>query len=124
MIIEKELLFEGSKGEATLLAMFDSGASYSCIRPDHAEQLETPVVIRHPFKIETASEGHFIEVEQRISLDFYIEDYHFSDEFVLVPNLSEAIIIGAGTLQKWRFKLDFDKDDVIFDPRVTKLRLV
>ena len=27
-------------------------------------------------------------------------------------------------MQKWRFKLDFEKDEVIIDPRVTKIRLL
>jgi len=27
-------------------------------------------------------------------------------------------------MQKWRFKLDFEADEVIIDPRVTKLRLL
>ena len=43
---------------------------------------------------------------------------------MLIPDLSEAVIIGAATLQKWRMKLDFDADEVIIDPRVTKLRLM
>jgi hypothetical protein len=28
------------------------------------------------------------------------------------------------TAQKWRMKLDFEADEVIIDPRVTKLRLI
>jgi len=27
-------------------------------------------------------------------------------------------------VQKWRFKLDFEADEVIIDPRVTRLRLL
>jgi hypothetical protein len=33
-------------------------------------------------------------------------------------------IVGAATMQKWRFKLDFEADEVIIDPRVTRLRLL
>ena len=44
--------------------------------------------------------------------------------FMLIPDLSEETIIGATTLQKWRLKLDFEHDEVIIDPRVTKLRLL
>jgi len=42
---------------------------------------------------------------------------------MIIDNLSEPVIIGAKTLQAWRLKLDFEKDEVIIDPRVTKLRL-
>ena len=124
MIIKKELLFEGSKGELKLLAMFDSGATYSCITPEKAEQIALLEPIRHPFKVQTASKGHFIEINNAVRLDFYINDSHFSDEFIIVPNLSEDVIIGAKTLQSWRIKLDFEHDDIIFDPAVTKIQLM
>ncbi len=124
MIIEKKLLFEGSLGEKEFTALFDSGATYSCIRPENAEKIGSIEPILHPFKIETASEGHFIEAKNRVSLDFYINDFHFSDEFMVVPNLSEDVIIGTKTMQSWRLKLDFENDQVLFDPRVTKLRLL
>lgn len=47
-----------------------------------------------------------------------------SDEFLVVPNLSEEAIIGAATLQKWKIKLDFEHDQVIVDPRVGRLQLI
>jgi len=34
------------------------------------------------------------------------------------------VIIGVATLQKWRLKLDFERDEIIIDPRVTKLWLL
>jgi hypothetical protein len=43
---------------------------------------------------------------------------------MVLENLSEKVIIGAATLQKWRLKLDFEKEDVIIDPKVTKLYLI
>jgi hypothetical protein len=43
---------------------------------------------------------------------------------MLIPGLSEPVIIGAKTLQAWRMKLDFEHDEVVIDPRVTKLRLM
>ncbi|MEW5768152.1 MAG: hypothetical protein AB1797_11130 [bacterium] len=61
---------------------------------------------------------------ERVSLNFYINGLRFFDEFMLIPNFSEEAIIGAKTLQAWRMKLDFEHDEVIIDPRVTKLRLV
>ncbi len=54
----------------------------------------------------------------------YLKNFRFSDEFMLIPDLSEEVIIGAATLQKWRLKLDFESDDILIDPRVTKLRLL
>ena len=65
-----------------------------------------------------------MEVRERVSLDFHLNGYRFSDEFMVIPDLSSEVIIGAATMQKWRFKLDFEADEVIIDPRVTRLRLL
>lgn len=59
-----------------------------------------------------------------MTLDFYINDVLLSDEFLVVPGLSEEAIIGAATLQKWRIKLDFEHDKVFVDPKVAKLQLI
>ena len=71
-----------------------------------------------------AEKGTKIIADKRVTLNFWIDGYRFSDEFMLLPNLSEDIIIGAATLQKWRMKLDFETEKVIFDPKVTRLRLI
>ncbi len=124
MIIEKKILFEGSKGELELNAMFDSGASFSCIKHMHAVKLGDTIKLRRSLRVGTASEHSFSDIYEKILLDFYIDNYRFFDDFIIVPELSKEIIIGAATMQKWRFKLDFEKDEVIIDPRVTKFRLL
>ena len=123
MIIEKNIHFEGARGEKKATALFDSGSTYSCIHPELTGQLGNIEPIRRPFQVETAEKGRKIEITQAVRLDFYIDGYHFSDEFVLVPNLAEEIIIGTYTMQKWRLKLDFEHDQIIIDPRATRLRI-
>jgi hypothetical protein len=123
-IIKIPLLYVGSKGEKHLYTLFDSGANLSCINPEYVKGLETPVSLGRIRRVSTASEGHYIEIKERVTLEFYINDILLSDEFLLVPNLSEEAIIGAATLQKWRIKLDFEHDQVIVDPKVAKLQLI
>jgi len=123
-IIAKKLLLEGSKGSKELEALFDTGASYSCVRKDVAEELDILLPLPRPLLLEMAQEGARVEVKERVTLDFYLNGYRFSDEFMVVPGLSEKCIIGAATMQKWRFKLDMEKEEVIIDPRVTKFRLL
>ena len=123
-IIKQPLLFAGSKGEKHIYTLYDSGANLSCINPEMLEGLETPVSLGRVRKISTAAEGHFIEVSQRVSLDFYMNDVLLSDEFLVIPGLSEDAIIGAATMQKWRIKLDFEHDIAIVDPKVAKMQLV
>ena len=123
-IIRIPLRFEGSKGEKILYALFDSGANLSCINEGHAEEIANLEPFLHPRRLATASENHFIEINSRITSDFFLDDIHLSDEFLVVSNLSEEVIIGASTMQKWRIKLDFETDTVHVDPKVAKLQLI
>jgi hypothetical protein len=123
-IIKHPLLYVGSKGEKILYTLFDSGANLSCIHPDHIAGLETPIHMGRIRKLATAAEGHYIEITERIIIDFYINDILLSDEFLVVPGLSEEAVIGAATLQKWRIKLDFEHDQLIVDPKVSKMQLI
>ena len=123
-VIQKTIRCVGSKGSQEVLALFDSGATYSCIRPDLAGQLEIILPLPEPMEFTTATEGEHVTARQRVSLNFHLDGYRFSDEFMVIPGLSEPVIIGAATMQKWRMKLDCEADEVIIDPRVTNLRLL
>lgn len=119
-IIRIPLRFEGSVGEKVVYALFDSGATYSCLNEEIAGFIETPAKLRTPLEIGTASANHYVVVEEAMRADFYHEDIRLSDEFMVVPGLSEEAIIGVNTLQKWRIKLDFEHDKVIVNPKVAE----
>jgi len=123
-IIKLPLRFEGSKGEKIIMSLFDSGANLSCINPDQVEGLANLEKLYRPRMMATATEGHFVEVTHSIRVDFFIDEVHLSDEFLVIPSLSEDAIIGAATMQKWKIKLDFDTERVIVDPKVAKLQLI
>ena len=122
-VIKLPILFVGSKGEARLLSLFDSGANLSCINPDFLDFIENPVKLGRKRNLYTASQAHFIEIDSAVRLDFYLEEVLLSDDFLVVPGLSEEAIIGAATLQKWRIKLDFEHDTVHVDPKVAIMQL-
>ena len=123
-ILRIPILFVGSKGEKHLSTLFDTGADLSAIHPDVVKELETPVKLGRVRHLSTASTAHLIEVKERVSLDFVIDDILLSDEFLIIPGLSEEAIIGTATLQKWRMKLDFEHDRVIVNPRLGRLQLL
>lgn len=123
-VIKLPLQFVGSLGEQHLYTLFDSGANLSCISPDYVRDIEKPVSLGRVRRVATASEGHYIEIHERVVLDFYIDDILLSDEFLVVPGLSEEAIIGAATMQKWRIKLNFEHDTVEVDPKVAKMQLI
>lgn len=120
MILKLPVRFEGTKGEKILYTLFDRRATFSCIHPDHAEEIADPQKMITPLEVATASQGTYLKISERITPDIYINDIRMSDEFMVVPNLSEDAIIGVTTLQKWRIKLDFEHDTVIIDPKITK----
>ena len=122
-VIGRKIKLVGPLGESERTALFDSGASVSCIRPDVAETLEIARPIRPPLRISTAKEGAELEVSERVSLDFYINGYRFMTDFYIVAGLTEEVIIGATTMQQWRFKIDFEHGEVIIDPRATRMRI-
>ncbi len=123
-VIKLPLLFQGSHGEKRLYTLFDSGANLSCINPEYLSGIEIAIPLVVPRFIATASEGHRIEVREVTRLEFYINDVLVSDEFLVVPGLSEEAVIGAATMQKWRVKLDFEHDIVHVDPKVMKMQLI
>src|SRR6478736_9809059 len=97
-VIKLPLLYVGTKGEKRLYTLFDSGANLSCISPDFLDGLESPINLGRERRPATASEAHFIVIKERVMLDFYIEDVLLSDEFLVVPGLSEEVVIGADTM--------------------------
>ena len=124
MILRIPIRYEGSKGDKILYTLFDSGATYSCISDEQVEVLEELIKLHTPLRLATASVGTYMEITHRTTLDFYHDEVRLSDEFLVVPGLSEDAIIGAATMQKWRIKLDFENDRVVVDPSVAKLILI
>jgi len=115
-MIEKRIRLVGSKGSKEVVALFDSGATYSCVRSDLAKQLEKVVPIPGAMTFSTAKKGETPTARERISVNFHINGCRLSDEFMVIPGLVEPVIIGAATMQKWRMKLDFEHDRGIIDP--------
>ncbi|MGH9801102.1 MAG: retropepsin-like aspartic protease [Blastocatellia bacterium] len=123
-MLERTITFRGSKGKADLQTLFDIGATYSCIRPDVVEKLAPTNLLPEPLPVETAAEGNYVHIESTSRLEFTLDGMRLSDEFMVVPGLSEQAIIGATTMQKWKIKLDFEHDEIITDPRAAKLKLM
>lgn len=123
-IIQKRIRLAGSRGDEETEVIFDSGATYSCIQPALAERLGVPESLPEPMDFGTAEESRVVRAAQAVRLNFYLDGYRFSDEFMIIQDLAEPALIGAATLQKWRMRLDFEHDEVAFDPRVTHLRLL
>jgi hypothetical protein len=111
-ILKFPILYVGAKGEKNLYTLFDSGSEFSCVSEEFIKDIADPAKLGRPRRFATASDGHYMEVTEALHLDFYIDDVLLSDNFFVVPGLSEEAIIGAGTFQKYRMKLNFEHDRV------------
>ena len=118
MIIKLPVRFQGSREEKILWALFDSGSLYSCIREDLAKELGLLDELPDPMMFETASENNYIKATHDIHVSFELSDLILTDEFMVLSQLSEEVIIGATTMQKWKLKLDFERDCIITNPKV------
>ncbi len=124
-LISKPVILAGSKGRKEVNALFDSGASYSCICYALAKQLEQLTELSEPMEFETAEKDSIVVAKYRVTLDFFFTDTprRFTDEIVVIGDLSEELIIGATTMQKWKIRLDFDREEVLYDKKMHRLRI-
>ncbi|MCS3920025.1 retropepsin-like aspartic protease [Fervidibacter sacchari] len=123
-ILVKQVVLRGDKGQVELDGMFDTGATYSVIRKDIAEQIATVIPLDEPITLRTAEQGRQLTVTYRVVLTFWLNGYRLSDEFLVLEELSRPILIGAATMQKWRIRLDMANEEVIVDPTATELWLL
>ena len=127
MILEQTMTFIGSRGHRRCRALFDSGASYSIIRPDVAKAIEIPTRLPDPenWIFETAQEGMLMHATHAVRLGFRFDDSEarFTDEFIILDGCSEEVVIGATTMQKWGITLDFDSETITYRKTANRLRV-
>jgi predicted aspartyl protease len=122
-LILKKLRIAGDKGETRLEVLFDTGASASFIRSDVVNKIATTLKLPSPETYTLGDGVGKLRVTETAVLYVYVEGVRISDNFIVSPRLSEPVIIGASTLQKWRIKLDLEEERIIVDKRMTRLLL-
>ncbi len=123
LLIKLVVLFAGSLGEKSLLASFDNVAKYSCINLDMLSGLANPQKMGHSKYAVTSFDKICIEVGSVTLLDFYINNVRVSDEFLVVPNLTEEVVVGDLTMRKWRMSIDTKNNSVHIDAKAMIMRI-
>lgn len=123
-ILVKQVTLRGDKGQVELDGMFDTGATYSVIRKDIAEQIATVIPLDEPITLRTSEQSRQLTATHCICLTIWLNGYRLSDEFLVLEELSRPVLIGAATMQKWRIRLDMANEEVIVDPTATELWLL
>ena len=122
-LIIKKLRVAGDKGERRLQVLFDTGASASFIRRDVVDKIATTLKLPSPETYTLGDGVGKLRVNETVVLYIYIDGIRISDNFIVAPRLSDEVIIGANTLQKWRVKLDLENERVVVDKRMARLLL-
>jgi hypothetical protein len=71
-IIEEPIELRGSRGSRQVVALFDSGSTYSCIRPDIASEVEVVVPLPEPMEFGRAKDGESMLATRRVGLNFIL----------------------------------------------------
>ena len=119
-LIIKKLRVAGDKGERRLQVLFDSGASDSFIRQDVVDRIATRVKLPVPKTYTLADGAGRLRANETAVVHVSIAGLTISDNFIVAPRLSDEVIIGANTLQKWRIKLDLENEKIIIDKRTAR----
>ncbi len=122
-LIVKRLKVAGDKGERRLRCLFDTGASASFVRQDVVERIASRIKLPSPETYTLGDGKGRLRVKEAAILHVYVEGLRIRDAFIVAPTLSDQVIIGADTLQKWRIKLDLENDRIIIDKSMARLLL-
>jgi hypothetical protein len=124
MIIQQVEII-GDKGRRNIRALLDSGASDSVIRKDVAQNVATFIRLSEPLSFVLGDGRTTMKAEYFTGISFILKGYTFSAQRVLiVDELEEELILGVDVFQRWKLKLDFEREDVIIDKEMLKMRLV
>ncbi len=122
-LIVKKLRVAGDKGERRLEVLFDTGASASFIRQEAVERIATTLKLPSPEAYTLGDGVGKLRVRETAVLYVYIDGVRISDNFIVAPRLSDSVIIGANTFQKWRVKLDLENEEIIINKRMARMLL-
>ncbi|MBI2460916.1 MAG: retroviral-like aspartic protease family protein [Candidatus Rokubacteria bacterium] len=112
----------GDRGAREVKALFDTGASQCFVRRDIAQVVATPG--RAPFSLAFETATGRVETDQVIFAAVAIDSHELFWTFMVIPELTEELILGADFFQRWKIRLDPEQESVSMDPGALRLKLV
>jgi hypothetical protein len=86
---------------ARIKAVFDSGSFYTILRADKVPAGASVIQLKHPRTFRTAASGGLLSATGEIPLVLGIGEREVDDVALVSPELSQEMLVGAGTMQKW-----------------------
>lgn len=121
-VIYRKIRLAGPKGALTLNALMDTAAPESFIRPKMARRIAPLTKLDRPFTVELGKGK--VEIQKVIHASIYLNGYRMHWSLNVFPSLTEEVILGADFFQRYKIKLDPERERVIIDPGALKVKLV
>lgn len=121
-LIYKLLRMQGELGEREVNTLFDTGASQSLIRRGIAQEIATISKSTRRLRFQTAS--GILETAEAIISTIWIDGHPLLWFFIVAPELPEELILGADFFQRWKIRLDPEREEITIDPSALELKLL
>lgn len=113
--IIKEIEIQGDKNKTSVKAVFDTGASNCLIRKEVANKIATITKTTTPIEFRLADGEGKMKAEGFIGINFIIDEATMFYHAIVVDKLAKDLIVGVDLMQRYKLKLDLEKEDVIID---------
>ena len=123
-MVVKRIRLRGDKGSASVLALFDTGASKSLVRRDVATKLATLLKAPRPWTFQLGDGRGRLKADEMAGLFFQLHGVPIAHTFIVARHLADEVVIGTDLMQFWKIRPDPVREDVVIDKRLIKLRLV
>ncbi len=120
--VTKVIKVAGNRGSREVKALFDSGAPESFIRADIAREIASPTHLPNPKTFEMGRGT--LKVTRAMIGDVQLNGASLFATLLVVPNLTEELILGADFFQRWKIRLNPENEDIVLDQDALKLKLV
>ncbi len=121
-LIYKNLKLQGHQGRRIVNTLFDTGASQCFVRKNIAQEIAALSKAPVEMRFETAT--GIMETDELIFAQVRINGHQLFGTFIVVPELSEELILGADFFQRWKITLDPENEEIAIDPNALKMKLV
>lgn len=123
-LITKSVEVIGDKDKTEVQALFNTGASASFLRRDIAESVATLSKWPTPRTFVLGDGKNTLQAQDFVPVDIMIKGVTVFHPLLAVEEIGEEMIVGADMLQRWKIRLDLEKEEVYIDPKVTELKLM
>jgi len=112
MIITRKLFVEGPKGSVEVVALFDTGASFSVMKKSIAEKI-SPIGPAIRQKATLADGKTELPIAGSVWFWTFVEVCTISDTAHVIEQLARDFIIGAETMEKYGIELRPETNEII-----------